>query len=115
MGRHSGPRVAGDTLTPDAPPAAHPRHARPHVAAPPAEAPHVEAPPVAAPVLWETAAWSAFAAGVLWVVILTSGRGVRSASAWAGSLLGLVLAALALVGLTRRRHSTPPGPDSAEY
>jgi hypothetical protein len=52
--------------------------------------------------LRETVAWSAFAVAVLWVVVVASGRGVVSATAWAGSLLGLVLAAMVLVGLTNR-------------
>lgn len=64
--------------------------------------------------LRETVAWSAFAVGVLWVVIVTSGRGVLSATAWAGSLLGLVLTAVALLALTNRPHRMHPGSHARE-
>jgi hypothetical protein len=65
-------------------------------------------------VLWETAAWSVFAVGVVWLVVVASGHGALNATAWAGSLLGLVLAAMALLALTDRPRRTPPGTDAGE-
>jgi hypothetical protein len=124
MGRHggaAGPRVEPLPSTSATPTGRH-RHAAPNAVLTP-EPPVVTSPaPVAAPApagvapgaLRETVAWSAFAVGVLWVVIVASGRGVVSATAWAGSLLGLVLAAVALLALTSRPHRTHPGSHARE-
>jgi hypothetical protein len=42
-------------------------------------------------------------------MIMASGRGVFSATAWAGSLLGLVWAALLVLAWTGRPRRTPDG------
>jgi hypothetical protein len=57
--------------------------------------------------LADVAGWAGFAVVVMWVVIMASGHGVASASAWAGSLLGLVLAAVLMLVVVDRPHRTP--------
>jgi hypothetical protein len=58
--------------------------------------------PLALRILADVVGWAGFAVAVVWVVIVSSGHGVASASAWAGSLFGLVAAAAALLVLTSR-------------
>jgi hypothetical protein len=52
----------------------------------------------------EILVWSAFAIAVSWGVVIASGQGQRTATAWALGLGGLVLTALAVVGATHRRR-----------
>jgi hypothetical protein len=53
-------------------------------------------------VLADVVGWAGFAVAVVWVVVVSSGHGVARASVWAGSLFGLIAAAVGLLALTSR-------------
>jgi hypothetical protein len=83
---------------------------RPLTLVPPTEtAPAHHAVPAALPaqLLTDVIGWAAFAVVVAWAVIMASGHGLASASAWAGSLLGLVLTAVAVLALVGRPRRAP--------
>jgi hypothetical protein len=68
---------------------------------------HAVPPTLPVRLVADVAGWAGFAVVVVWVVIVSAGHGVASASAWAGSLFGLVVAATAVLTLIARPRRAP--------